>query len=176
MEIIFRKKYVNYNQISNITLLEINDLLIDNNLFLDIGDNFCNDWAGFSYYYCKKFNELDDKAISSFVYVITWFMTSNPIEIYSNFKSETYFKNDKILLSCLNIYRDILNYCDSNIEICKELFERIYLFYTSNYKNYLKRSERMNCLLTYKDMMLFNNVEGKSRSDKLKTLLDNYYK
>ena len=54
MDIIFKDKYVKYSQISSVTLLEINDFLIENDISLELGDNFCNDWAGYSYFYCKK--------------------------------------------------------------------------------------------------------------------------
>lgn len=176
MNLIFEKEYVNYNQITNVDLLDINEILIENDLFLDIGDDFCNDWAGYCFYYCKKQNELDDKTIASFIYIITGIMTGVPIEFYPNFKSETYYKNEKILSYCLELYNNVIKYYNNTIDICKELFERIYLFYVSNHKDYMKRSERINCLLTYNDMKLFDNVEGKSRSDKIKTLLNNYYK
>ena len=179
--IIFRDRYVNFNQISRVTLMEIHNILIEYDIELELNDEFNNDWAGFSvWYYVTNCNSLckdiDKETLSSFVYIITWFMTGNPVEIYSNFKSSNYYKNDKILVECLDIYDNLLKEYDSEIDICNNLINHIYHFYIDNHYDFLKRSERMNCLLTYKDLELFNKVEGKSSSDKLKTLLNNYYK
>ena len=155
MEIIFRDKYVNYNQIFNISLMEIHDMLIENDISIELGDGFCND--------------------CSFVYIITWFMTSNPIEINPNAKSSRYYKNDKILMECLKIYDDLINKYDSEVDICDKLLKSICHFYVDNHRDYLKKSERMNCLLTFEEMKLFDNIDGNSRSDKLTVLLNNYY-
>ena len=70
-DIVFRDKYVGYNEISDVELKDINNVLLDNNILIDIGDGFICDWAAYSYYYCKLSNVLDEETISSFVYVIT---------------------------------------------------------------------------------------------------------
>ena len=168
---------MNYNQIFDVSLMDINDVLIENDTYilLELGDNFNNDWAGFSYWACKQKNELDEEAISSFVYIITWFMTGNPIEINPHFRSDKYYKNDRILNECLKIYNSLLDKCDSEVELCKDLFAGIYQFYVLHHEEYIKSDIRVNCLLTYKEMELFDAIEGDSRSHKLKILLDNYY-
>lgn len=180
MEIIFRDKYVSYNQIFNISLMEIHDMLIENDISIELGDGFCNDWGGFAYWYissyCKSIGKtIDKETISSFVYIITWFMTSIPIEINPNAKSSRYYKNDKILMECLKIYDDLINKYDSEVDICDKLLKSICHFYIDNHRDYLKKSERMNCLLTFEEMKLFDNIDGNSRSDKLTVLLNNYY-
>lgn len=175
MEIIFKDKYVNYNQISDIPLLQINNILIKNDIFLELGDDFTNDWAGYSYYYCKISNNLDEQTISSFVYIITYFMTGNALNINPHFECDKYYKNDAILTECLDIYNNLFNKYSDEVQLCKNLFIQIYEFYVNNCGKYVKRSERMNCLLSYKDMRLFDKIQGESRSDKLKYLLDYYY-
>lgn len=176
MEIIFREKYVNYNQISDVQLMDINDMLIANNMYLELGDKFTNDWAGYCYYYCKSLDEMDRLTISSFAYIITWFMTGNPINVPIYLKSDKYYKNDKIISECLKIYNNLYEKYESEVELCKELFKQIYDFYLTDSKNYLKRTERINILLTYKDLKLFDNISKDSRSDNMKILLDYYYK
>lgn len=177
MDFIFKDNYVNYNQIRpNVSLMDINDVLIENDIFIELGDNSTMDWAGYSYYFCKTLGRLDDQTISSFVYVITYIMTGNPVDIVPNIKSDIYYKNDSILIDCLNIYNNLLDkYEDDVVKLCFLLFENIYYFYINNHEKYIKKSERMNCLLTYKDNILFNKITGKSKSDKLKFLLDYYY-
>lgn len=175
MEIIFREKYVNYNQISNVSLVEINNVLMENDIFLELGDECSNDWAGYSYYYCKSLDELDDKAISSFVYIITWFMTGNPIEINPYVKSNVFYKNNLLINECLDIYNNILNNYDSEIELCKVLFKKIYEFYLNNHKRYVKKTERISCVLTYHEFELFNKVPSHNRSDKMRILLNSYF-
>lgn len=172
-DIIFRKKYVNYNQISNVTLMEINDFLISHEVYVALGDDFSNDWAGYCYYFCKSLDKLDDYAISSFTYIITWFMTSNPISF--PFKNNNYYKNEKIMSECLKIYENLISDYDSEVDLCKKLFKEIYGFYLNDVDKYLKKTERMNCILTYKDMLLFEKIPCDSRSDKMKILIDYYY-
>ena len=41
MDIIFKEKYVNYNQISDVDLMKIYDVLIENDISLELGDEFC---------------------------------------------------------------------------------------------------------------------------------------
>ena len=175
MEIIFRDKYVNYNQISDVSLMTIHDILMDNDIDIGIGDNFANDWAGYSYCYCKSLNELDDITIASFVYVISWFMTGDAIDINDSFKSDYYYKNNMIVIACLDILDDVISEFDSEIDICKEFFKRVYSFYLSNHRNYIKLTERVNCLISYKELELLDNIDGDNRSEKIRILLDNYY-
>ena len=172
---IFQNEYINFNQISDVSLLDINSILLENGIELDLNDKFCNDWAGYSYYYCKTLNELDAKQISSFIYIITWFMTNNPIEINPNFKSEDYYKNDRIIVKCLNIYNHLIEEDISDIDLCKKLFNKIYAFYLNIPEEFVKKSERINFVLSYHEMELFERVEGKNRSDKLRNLLNNYF-
>lgn len=174
--IIFRDSYVNYNQISNVSLMQIHDVLLDNNIMIELGDDFYNDWAGYSYYYCKNLNKLDEKAISSFVYIITWFMTGNPIEINPNFKSSKYFKNDKIISKCLELYDKLCILTTDEVNIASQLVILIHEFYVTNYEKFLKRSERISTILTYKEKELLNMINGESYGDKINNLLIYYYK
>ena len=175
MEIIFREKYVEYNEISDVQLENIEKVLIANNIDIEL-DNSINDWVGFSYYYCKSLDELDEETICSFIYIITWFMTGDAIDINSDFKSEKYYKNDKIINDCLNIYNNFINKYDSEIDLCKNLFEEIYNLYKIHHRRYVKKTERINFVLTYYELKLFESVEGKNRTEKLKNLLDFYNK
>lgn len=175
--LIFRDNYVNYNQISNVTLMQIHDVLLDNDIMIELGDDFYNDWAGYSYYYCKDLNKLDEKAISSFVYIITWFMTGNPVEINSNFKSSKYFKNDKIISECLVLYDKLCELCNSDkLSVASQLVIFIHEFYVKNYEKFLKRSERISTILTYKEKELLNMIDGESYGDKINNLLTYYFK
>ena len=94
-------------------------------------------------------------------------MTGNPINVPTYFKSSLYYKNELILEDCLKLYDSIVDIYDSEVELCNALFKLIYQFYLEHHEEYLKRTERINCLFTYKDMELFNKLPAKSRSDKL---------
>ena len=174
--IFFRDNYIEYNQISNVDLMDIYNLLMDNDdVSIELGDKFANDWAGYSYFYCKSLNELDEITITSFAYIISWFMTGNGIDIHTDFKSDYYYKNDKIILECLKIHDNLLDKFDSKIEFCKEFFNRIYTFYLTDSKKYMKLTERINCLVSYKELELLDDIDGDNRSEKIRVLLDNYY-
>lgn len=177
MRVIFREQYVNYNQISDVSLMDIHNMLLDDdNISINIGDKFANDWAGYSYYYCKTLDELDEITTASFAYVISWFMTGNGVDINLNFKSDYYYKNDKIVIACLEIHDEVVKNYDSEVEMCKEFFDRVYDFYINNHKKYVKVTERINCLVSYKELELLDNIEGNNRSEKIRILLENYYK
>lgn len=175
MYLIFRDKFVKYNQIDDVELMDINDLLIENNIYLPLGDESSYDWAGYAYYYCKSLNELDNRTISSFVYIITWIMAGEAINVPPYFNSRMYYKNDLILEDCMKLYDSLDELYDSEIELCKYLFKTIYSYYIEHHEKYLKKTERVNGILTYKDMILFEKLPVESRSDKIKLLLDNYY-
>ena len=176
MENIFRENYVNYDEISNVDLMDIHNILLDNDIVsIKLGDKFANDWAGYSYYYCKTKGELDDKCIASFVYVMSWIMTGDAIDIYSDFKSDYYYKNDKILIECMKILDSIFEDYDSIIHLCEKFFERVYSFYLDNVDDFIKLTEQINCLVSYRELELLDNIKGKSRSEKIRILLDNYY-
>ena len=173
MEIIFREHYVEYNEISEVSINDIKEVLNDNSVSITLGDGFNNDWCAYAYYYCKSLNQFDEETINSFVYIITWFMTGNPIDI--TLKSSEYFKNDLIFNDCLTLYEQILEKSDSPKLICKELFKKIYDFYLNNSEKYIKKSERINCVLTYKELRMLNNIPCKNKTDKIRFLLRNYY-
>ena len=175
MEIVFREKYVDYSKISDVNLMDIHNLLLDDNISIELGDKFANDWAGYSYFYCKSLGKLDKIKIASFVYVISWFMTGDGIDIYSDFKSDYYYKNDKIIIECLKIHDELLDIYDSEVELCRRLFNRIYSFYSKNVEEYVKLTERINCLVSYKELELLDGISGDNRSEKIRILLENYY-
>lgn len=175
MEIIFRDNYVNYDQISNVSLMAINDILTENDIYMELGDNFTNDWGGYAYYYCKSLNQLDEQTICSFVYLITWFMTGDAIDINPKIKSNKYYKNSMIMTKCLGLYSFLSKENYSEIELCKHLFEDIYEFYVYNHEEYIKKSEHMNTVLTYKDMKMFKKINGKTNAEIIHILLENYY-
>lgn len=172
MNIDFRDKYVDYNEICDVTLLQIHDVLLkDDNISLELGDDASN-WAGYLYYLCKQHNKLDDKAIASFVNVITWIMTGVNVDIFDNFESDKYYKNDKILVECSKIYYKLVNENESVIDLCKKLVNETYNWYEKNHEDFIRKTERISCILSYKEMELFNKIEGESYGDKLVYLLN----
>lgn len=175
MDIVFRDKYVTYDQISDVSLMEINDVLVENDIYIELDDKSINDWGGYAYYYCKSLHQLDEQTTCSFVYIITWFMTGDAIDINPKIKSNKYYKNSMIMTKCLGIYSFLSKGNYSEIELCKHLFEDIYDFYVYNHEDYIKKSEKINCVLTYKDLELFNKVNGNTYGEIISILLDNYY-
>ena len=46
---------------------------------------------------------------------------------------------------------------------------------SKNVEEYVKLTERINCLVSYKELELLDGISGDNRSEKIRILLENYY-
>ena len=102
-------------------------------------------------------------------------MCGDGFNINPNIKSDKYYINDRIIDECLKIYNHSISLFASEVSFCHELFLSIYNFYVEHHEEYIRKSERISCLLTYKDMKLLDMVGGENRSEKIRNLLHYYY-
>ena len=86
-----------------------------------------------------------------------------------------YFKIQKIQFDILAALPDIRELEDEKDQV-KTLFDYIFIMYNEKIYEYAKRSERLSFRVTQKQMADFKSVPGKSLTDKLQTLLVEYYK
>ena len=135
-----------------------------------IEETTINDWKQFSYEYGIN-NGLNINEAKSFSDMISYFIGNGPAVPLDN----PYFKIQKILFDILAVIPDIKEIEDEKDQV-KTLFDYIFIMYNEKIYEYAKRSERLSFRVTQKQMADFKSVPGKTLTDKLQTLLVNYYK
>ncbi len=128
------------------------------------------DWKQFSYEYGID-NGLNEMEAISFSDMISYFIADGPAVPLGS----KYFKIQKIQFDILAAVPDIREIEDEKDQV-KTLFDYIFIMYNEKIYEYAKRSERLSFRVTQKQMADFKSVPGKSLTDKLQTLLVEYYK
>ncbi|MBO7443482.1 MAG: hypothetical protein J6T69_01475 [Methanobrevibacter sp.] len=135
-----------------------------------IEETTINDWKQFSYEYGIN-NGLNEMEAVSFSDMISYFIADGPAVPLDS----KYFKIQKILFDILAVIPDIKEIKDEKDQV-NTLFDYIFIMYNEKIYEYAKRSERLSFRVTQKQMADFKSVPGKTLTDKLQTLLVNYYK
>ena len=135
-----------------------------------IEETTITDWKQFSYEYGIN-NGLNINEAISFSDMISYFIADGPAVPLDS----KYFKIQKIQFDILAAVPDIREIEDEKDQV-KTLFDYIFIMYSEKIYEYAKRSERLSFRVTQKQMVDFKSVPGKSLTDKLQTLLVEYYK
>lgn len=135
-----------------------------------IEETTITDWKTFSYEYGIN-NGLNINEAISFSDMISYFIADGPAVPLDS----KYFKIQKIQFDILAAVPDIREIEDEKDQV-KTLFDYIFIMYNEKIYEYAKRSERLSFRVTQKQMADFKSVPGKSLTDKLQTLLEEYYK
>ena len=135
-----------------------------------IEETTITDWKQFSYEYGIN-NGLNEMEAISFSDMISYFIADGPAVPLDS----KYFKIQKIQFDILAALPDIRELEDEKDQV-KTLFDYIFIMYNEKIYEYAKRSERLSFRVTQKQMADFKSVPGKSLTDKLQTLLEEYYK
>ena len=135
-----------------------------------IEETTITDWKQFSYEYGIN-NGLNEMEAISFSDMISYFIANGPAVPLDS----KYFKIQKIQFDILAAVPDIREIEDEKDQV-KTLFDYIFIMYNEKIYEYAKRSERLSFRVTQKQMADFKSVPGKSLTDKLQTLLEEYYK
>lgn len=135
-----------------------------------IEETTITDWKQFSYEYGIN-NGLNINEAISFADMISYFIADGPAVPLDS----KYFKIQKIQFDILAALPDIRELEDEKDQV-KTLFDYIFIMYNEKIYEYAKRSERLSFRVTQKQMADFKSVPGKSLTDKLQTLLEEYYK
>lgn len=131
-----------------------------------------NDWKNFALEYGLD-NGLNIEEAESFSDMIYYFLGAGPAVPLDN----PYFKIQKIQFDIIPVIREIkIQFPDDEKEQVRTLFFYIFIMYKDKIYEYAKRSERLSFRVTQKQMADFKSVPGKSLTDKLQTLLEEYYK
>ena len=136
----------------------------------DIQETKTKDWKTFAYDYGID-NGLNMLEAESFSDMISYFIGNGPAVPLEN----RYYKIQKIQFDILDALPDIKELEDEEDQV-KTLFDFIFIMYHEKIYRYMKKSERLEIRLTRKQLEDFKSVPGKSLTDKLETLLCEYYK
>ena len=136
-----------------------------------IEETTIKDWKTFSYEYGIN-NGLNEMEARSFSDMISYFIGNGPAVPLEN----KYYKIQKLQFDILAIMPDIKAAYEDERDQVKLLFDYVFIIYNEKIYDYMKKSERLEIRLTMKQLQDFNSVPGKSKADKLETLLTNYHK
>ena len=127
------------------------------------------DWKQYAYEYGTD-NGLNINEAECFSDMISYFIGNGPAVPLEN----KYFKIQKIQFDILAVIPDIKEMEDEKEQV-KTLFDYIFIMFDEKIYEYAKRSERLSFRITQKQLVDFDSVPGKNRTDKLQTLLEAYY-
>lgn len=165
----FEQKF-DYNIIEEVSAETLQEFCNENDLNIKVGVMDNTDWAIFAQWYGSN-HGLNFIESVSFAYMVSLFMTGLGVSASTEF----YLKEEQIEYNILDALNDIKVQFDDEFEQARTLFDYIFILYKEKITQYWKKTERMNLRVSVRQLDDFNNVEGKSKSDKLQTLLDNYY-
>jgi len=144
---------------------ELQEFLKENDIGLQIVDNSTR-WCAFAQYYGRN-NGLNDIESASFSFMISNFMSFMGVSA----STEAYYKEETIELKILDMYNDIQNEECSEEDKVKKLFNRIFLFYRNNIKEYEWMNRRLQLRISESDYVKFQQIPGETLTDKFRRLL-----
>ena len=159
-----------YTTIEDIPTEEIMQTLKPLGVNIQMGVNETDDWKAFSIFY-GALHGLNLMEAKCFAEVVTGFMTDH-VTVTEN----KYLKILAIQFDVLQQLPKIRESDEPEREQVKTLFYYIFILFHDKINRYYKKSERLEFRCTIKQLQAFNGVEGDSKTEKLETLLDHYYK
>lgn len=150
-------------------LKELEDFLQQNNIHMNIVD--CPTlWAAFANKYGRE-HGLKDHTAASFSYMVSMFIAGMGVSAGTEF----YFKEEEIEFKIFDRYNK-LDETVAEEENIKILFFFIFDIYVNEIEKYEKKIKRIDFRVSQSEYEDFMEVEGGSKVDKLRTLLNNYHK
>ena len=172
----FKEQYT-YEIIKDVELIEnldkkiIDEWCVANDIVLYDVDDISRDWAKLSYYFGYK-RGLTRLEYLSFGYMITTFLA--PICI--SYDTDKYFRESDIEFDCFVIFESLKKEEENEKDLARKLFYHIYSLYKSDIEKYSYKTYALNFRLSDRDYHNFMNIKGETKIDKLRVLLNNYYK
>jgi hypothetical protein len=166
--IFWKKTYEYIDIIENApTITELEKFCKEHDFNLIVDKNNTTRWAAAAYMYGVE-HELDPYVCTSFSNMIATYMTGATYTSSTN----TMFDERRIDRLVLNAYDDMGKIKNlSEKDRVKLLFEFIFNLYAIDIGNYELKNRVLNVRLTERQYQRFMNVEGDSKTDKLKNLL-----
>ena len=168
--------YIEEKLLPNIIMPLVNERNVQrwcdkHHVFIRVDSDLSTYWAGFARMW-GELNGLSYLEASSFSYMVSKFITGMGVSC----GSEMYFREEDIEMRILNMYDEIKGETDDDEELGRKLFMSIYELYLNDSEKYTFKTNALNFRLSQTDFDRFMNVPGVKKSDKLRFLLDKYYK
>lgn len=141
------------------------------NVFIKVTADDSTLWAGFANMY-GQMHGLTVVEAGSFSYMVSLFMTGMGVSC----GTDMYFREDDIEYHILGILDELRDEVDDEEELAKKLFYEIEELYKWDIEKYSLKTNSLNFRLSLSDYGRFMEVDGDTKVDKLRALLDNYYK
>lgn len=160
----FWKKEDEYKIIENVSVEELEKFLTENHIYLDLM-GAAERWAAFSNYYGRKhgLNILESASFSS---IISTFMVGMSISA----ATDTYFNEEAIENKVIDLY----NQLPETDEISRKriLFQQVFDLYKNDIEKYELKNRRIEVRLTEREYQAFLELQGSTKSDKFRNLLN----
>lgn len=168
--IFFKKQYEPniINPMANI--ITIQRWCDNHNIHLNVGADISTFWAGFANWYGQT-NGLSFVEAGSFSYMVSIFMTGMGVSC----GTEMYFREDNIEYRLIDTFEKMKEEFDDEEELAIKFFFVIFDLYDSEIEKYSFKTNHLTFRLSQTDYDNFMGVDGKTKVDKLRTLLKKYY-
>lgn len=169
IKMFFEEKF-NYRIIEDVPAETLDEFCRENGLNIRMGDMISTDWAIFSQWYGAN-NGLNFIESVSFAYMVSNFLSGMGVSA----STEMYLREEQIEFALLEKLNELREQIPDEKEQAIKMFESIFVFYKEELSPYWRKTEQMNLRLSIRQLEDFKRVRGDSNSEKLQTLLDNYF-
>lgn len=127
-------------------------------------------WAGFSMFYALHRNMSYIEA-SSFAYMVSMFMTGTGVSD----GTEAYFREANIEFALIGKLEELKMNINDEEKVAVKFFEEIYRLYKDDIEKYTYKIHMLSFRLSQSDFDMFNSVNGRSKVEKLRVLMNHYF-
>lgn len=162
----FWKTEHEYSIIEDVSVSELEEFLIENHIYLSMGD-VAGRWAAFSNYYGRK-HDLNILEAASFSSIISTFMAGMGVSA----GTEAYFNEEAIENKAIEYYNGV-QALQKYSEVAKKklLFKLIFSIYCENIEKYELKNRRIEVRVSEREYQKFLDLPGETKSDKFRNLL-----
>ena len=141
----------------------------ENGLQLSCLDNPTT-WCAFAQWYGRT-NGLDNISATSFSYIISSLFTGLGVSA----STEIYIREEDIMMNALEKLNSLRKVYDNEEIVAMILFNHIFGIYKNQIDKYEYKDENLVFRIGSASMLRFMTVDGDTKSDKFRVLLQNYF-
>lgn len=141
----------------------------ENNIDLHIIDN-ATTWVAFTQYYGRN-HGLDDISATSMSSIVSTLYAGMNVSA----STEVYIREEEILFDCIEKLNSLRKQGHSEETVAIMLFNHIFGIYKNQIDKYEYKDENLVFRIGSASLMRFMTVDGDTKSDKFRTLLQHYF-
>ncbi len=167
----FLRKEYEYNIIDDsISVDYLQKWCKENGIDINIGDN-SSAWCAFTQYYCIS-HKLDMISAASMGYIVSSLFAGNGMSA----STEIYIREEEITFNVVEKLNELHTEYDDEDIVAVNLFDYIFDLYQNNISDYEYKDEKLIFRVGTASLLRFMEIEGESKSDKFRNLLQKIYK